>query len=401
MKKIFISYRRAEAEYAAGALGRELRAHFGEEQVFRDKEDIAGGVSWKLTVLQEIDRDSALLVLMGKEWAQAKDAQGARRLDNPQDPIFLELNDALSDGATVIPVLLENAAMPLESDLPPALKPMAEMNALRLRDSDWGYDLSKIVKTLEKSGFAPLAKPQPPPAPGPAPAPAPASDRRSGGYWGTFWAALILVVLLFAAFDKNWDSESFVGGAVFAALAFGLAAFSFTGLRHVSARAKWSSLALMGLAALVTLGYIGWAVDPGEGQAGATGGQDPGQSPVVVATAPAATPSAPADAPANPPVNVAARPAPASAGVTGRWRDSEDGTIVQFTEEGGNVHMIATNNGMAVEGYGQLSGSQLRVAVRMAGTPMGELQLTLSGDGRRLAGHHVTQDGRDPVTFVR
>ena len=43
MRKVFICYRRAEAEYAAGALGRELRAHFGEDQVFRDKEDIGGG----------------------------------------------------------------------------------------------------------------------------------------------------------------------------------------------------------------------------------------------------------------------------------------------------------------------------------------------------------------------
>ncbi|MBA2689551.1 MAG: hypothetical protein H0U63_01960 [Burkholderiales bacterium] len=63
MRKIFISYRRAEAEYAAGALGRELRHYFGDGQVFRDKEDIGGGVSWRKQVLAEIDADSALLVL--------------------------------------------------------------------------------------------------------------------------------------------------------------------------------------------------------------------------------------------------------------------------------------------------------------------------------------------------
>ena len=65
MRKIFITYRRMEAEYAAGALGRELRRHFGDEQIFRDKEDIAGGVSWKQQLLHEIDKDSALLVLIG------------------------------------------------------------------------------------------------------------------------------------------------------------------------------------------------------------------------------------------------------------------------------------------------------------------------------------------------
>ena len=73
MRKIFISYRRSEAEYAAGALGRELRRHFGDEQIFRDKEDVGGGVAWKRHVLHEIDRDSALLALIGPDWANVKD----------------------------------------------------------------------------------------------------------------------------------------------------------------------------------------------------------------------------------------------------------------------------------------------------------------------------------------
>jgi len=47
MRRIFVSYRRADSEYAAGALGRELRRFFGDEHVFRDKEDITGGVSWR------------------------------------------------------------------------------------------------------------------------------------------------------------------------------------------------------------------------------------------------------------------------------------------------------------------------------------------------------------------
>ena len=85
MRKIFISYRRSEAEYAAGALGRELRRRFGDEQEYRDKEDIGGGATWKQLLLHEIDRDSALLVLMGKGWADVRDSQGRRRLDSADD----------------------------------------------------------------------------------------------------------------------------------------------------------------------------------------------------------------------------------------------------------------------------------------------------------------------------
>jgi hypothetical protein len=57
MRKIFISYRRADTESHAGAVGRDLRRRFGGEQVFRDKEDGAGGVSWGQEVLHAIDRN--------------------------------------------------------------------------------------------------------------------------------------------------------------------------------------------------------------------------------------------------------------------------------------------------------------------------------------------------------
>ena len=162
MRKIFITYRRTEAEFAAGALGRELRRHFGDEQIFRDKEDIAGGASWKQQLLHDIDKDSALLVLIGRDWAELKDSRGRRRLDNPADGVRLELNDAIKDGAAIIPVLLENAQMPDERELPPELVSLVDFNALKLRDGDWQHDVDTICRTLERVGFKPLGSPHQP-----------------------------------------------------------------------------------------------------------------------------------------------------------------------------------------------------------------------------------------------
>ena len=156
MRKIFISYRRVDAEFPAGALGRDLRRLFGDGHVFRDKEDVGGGVSWRKEVLQEIDRDCALLVLIGRDWANAKDAHGKRRLDNSDDPLRLEIAGGLRGGATIFPILLENAEMPSEEELPPELRPLAEFNALKLRDGDWQYDLDTIRRTLQKAGFKPV-----------------------------------------------------------------------------------------------------------------------------------------------------------------------------------------------------------------------------------------------------
>ena len=156
MRKIFITYRRTEAEFPAGALGRELRRHFGDEQVFRDKENIGGGVSWKQQLLHEIDRDSAMLVLIGRDWANLTDGAGRRRLENPADGLLLEITDGLKDGATIIPVLLENAQMPDERELPAELRGLVDLNALRLRDGDWHHDVETICRTLERVGFEPL-----------------------------------------------------------------------------------------------------------------------------------------------------------------------------------------------------------------------------------------------------
>ena len=118
MRRIFVSYRRADSEYAAGALGRELRRFFGDEHVFRDKEDITGGVSWRQHVLQAIEGDSALLVLISKNWTHTTDSRGRRRLDDSTDPVRLEIADAIREGAAVIPILLEGAEMPGEAELP-------------------------------------------------------------------------------------------------------------------------------------------------------------------------------------------------------------------------------------------------------------------------------------------
>lgn len=154
MRKIFISYRRID-EIAAGRLGSDLRNHFGEDRVFRDKEDIGGGLSWRKEVLRAITKQSILLVLIGKDWANATDKHGMRRLNKSDDPLRLEITAALNEQAFIIPLLLQDAEMPSEEELPSELQALAEINALKLRDGDWVNDVDRICRTLAKAGFEP------------------------------------------------------------------------------------------------------------------------------------------------------------------------------------------------------------------------------------------------------
>jgi hypothetical protein len=216
MRKIFINYRRAEAEYAAGALGRDLRRHFGDDRIFRDKEDIAGGASWKRRVLDEINRESALLILIGRDWAKVTDAQGKRRLENPDDPLRMEIADGLSDGAAILPILLENAEMPADTELPEDLRSITEHNALKLRDSDWQYDLTNICRTLERAGFQPIAS-------SPQTKDAPSLPKTAVGSRVVVAAVIVALVSVLAAFgglaglggiDSEADTSKVVQPAV-------------------------------------------------------------------------------------------------------------------------------------------------------------------------------------------
>ena len=399
MRKIFISYRRSEAEYAAGALGRELRAHFGEQQVFRDKEDIGAGASWKKAVLGEIDRDSALLVLIGSQWSKAANAAGERRLDREDDPIVLEIADGIQDGASVIPVLLENAVMPGEVELPAKLRAMAEFNALRLRDGDWVHDVGRIVRALESAGFKPQV------APPAAPQTALALPVTKSG---KMIASYVLGVLALMAYKETHDAETYWGLAIFGAIALGLGALAYRDFRKGFARSQWPSLGAMVLGGFVTLGYTAWALDPNV----------PAKAPdsSIVATAPVAAPAAPAaatpllstpppnvaanvpNAPANPVNTVAAAP---QANLTGRWTDANDGTVINMNQRGERVELAAATQAIAMHGDGTLVGRQLDMTLKVSGMDIGTLKMTLDPNGRRLAGAMNVQGKVQLVTFQR
>ncbi len=407
MRKIFISYRRAEAEYAAGALGRELRRHFGNEHVFRDKEDIGGGVSWKQHVLDEIDEHSAMLVLMGKDWAKAADSQGKRRLDNPNDPIRIELTDGLKHRAAVIPVLLADAQMPSAADLPPELEAIAELNAVRLRDGDWQHDLDRICKTLERAGFKPAARMSPAPdetVERPALAP-PAEKVR--GVPIKLIASYVIGVLALGGYAETHDSETYWGLALLSVIALVLAVLAYRDYQRGRSNSHWSAIGAIALAALGTLGYAGWAMDDERNSNSRV------QSPDVPAPALPAAPAGQslATVPSAPPApNTAAVPAsnapPAAAAsgppnIAGRWKDADDDTAILFTQDGGSVHMVAMHQGLALEGNGALTGRQLRMKLSMAGVAFAEMQLTVSPDGRVMQGTMSAEGKVERVKMVR
>ncbi len=173
MKGIFISYRRQDSQSAAGRLADHLREAMTGVPIFRDVETIEPGINFVDAIDHALQSCGVLLAVIGPRWSSATDAAGKRRLDNPDDYTRLEIATALKrSGVRVIPVLVEDAKMPVKEELPDDLKLLSERNAIELSDKRWKFDVSTLVDTLHKAlDIDPEPKPPPQPPPKPAPEP--------------------------------------------------------------------------------------------------------------------------------------------------------------------------------------------------------------------------------------
>jgi formylglycine-generating enzyme required for sulfatase activity len=160
--RIFISYRRQDAEQAAGRLADDLRRHFEPEQIFEDIASIEPGADFEEALQQGLASCAAVIVVMGPAWATITDKQGRRRIELADDWVRQEVAHCLqSPGVGVFPVLVGDAHMPNADELPEALRPLTRRQAYPLTTRHWPKDVAVLVEHLKRI----LGLAQPPVAP--------------------------------------------------------------------------------------------------------------------------------------------------------------------------------------------------------------------------------------------
>ncbi|MFZ5818762.1 MAG: SUMF1/EgtB/PvdO family nonheme iron enzyme [Chloroflexota bacterium] len=147
--RIFISYRRVDSGGYAGRIYDRLAARFGEDAVFMDVDDIPAGLDFVEVLQNAVQSCDALAALIGRNWLDARDEAGGRRLDNPEDFVRVEIAAALERGIRVIPVLVDGAPIPRASDLPENLKPLARRNAVQVNHHSFNADAYHLIEQLE------------------------------------------------------------------------------------------------------------------------------------------------------------------------------------------------------------------------------------------------------------
>jgi roadblock/LC7 domain-containing protein len=147
---IFISYRRQESSHLAGRLYDRLAERFGAERVFMDVATIDLGVDFTEVITRAVGSCQVLVAVIGPQWVTVADADGRRRLRDPNDFVRLEIKAALERDVRVIPILVEGAPMPRLRDLPRPLAGLARRNAMTMRHESFPYDAERLLEAIER-----------------------------------------------------------------------------------------------------------------------------------------------------------------------------------------------------------------------------------------------------------
>lgn len=149
MTQVFLNYRRTDEPFGVAMIDQKLSARFGSEAVFLASKSIELGSRWESEMFDAVTRSTALLAVIGRRWLDERNAEGDRRIDDPQDFVRREILLAMELGKKVIPVRLETPRMS-ENDLPAALRPLLEQQDIELRFHTSGPDLDRLELKLRR-----------------------------------------------------------------------------------------------------------------------------------------------------------------------------------------------------------------------------------------------------------
>lgn len=172
--KIFINYRHEDMPFAAMTLYRELRGRFGKENIFFDEGTLRPGMRFPEEIKSHLtDGAGAFIALIGSRWMPTMTAHRQR---GDLDYVTKEIELALQNRWTVIPVLVDDASLPDALQLPPATRALPDCQAARLRQMNLDDDIEELSARLNeiREGRKDEIEPpptviEPPPVPGPPP----------------------------------------------------------------------------------------------------------------------------------------------------------------------------------------------------------------------------------------
>lgn len=147
--KIFLNYRRADAEAWADRLFERLIKQFPRENVFMDIDgNIPLGLPWATWLDQQVAACDLMLVLIGRGWVAEFQARAA---PDERDFVRVEIESALARKIPVVPVFLGDAPIPHSAELPGSVRPLLALQAARLQRQNFDSDAEGLITGVSRS----------------------------------------------------------------------------------------------------------------------------------------------------------------------------------------------------------------------------------------------------------
>jgi hypothetical protein len=171
----------------AGRMFDRLSDRFGEKSVFMDIDTIPiGAANYKETIREALGNVDVLLVVVGSRWLE-NGARGVPRITEADDVLRFEIETALEQGISVVPVVVEGGRMPAAGELPDSISRFAFHNAAEVSSGrDFRLHMDRLIGVIEKMPDRRRKKPLPVPPDG----------RSARQYWLELGAYVVVASVL-------------------------------------------------------------------------------------------------------------------------------------------------------------------------------------------------------------
>jgi hypothetical protein len=154
MAKIFLNYRRRDTPGHTGRLYDHLIKYFGEREVFFDINGLRVG-NFESTISKELKSCRVFIPVIGDRWSSLFDpSKSANDYVHKEIDFILSKNRKIDSdlpiGAVlVLPILVNNAGIPTETQVPAELHELLKMQMTTLDDRDFAGSVEKLVAKIE------------------------------------------------------------------------------------------------------------------------------------------------------------------------------------------------------------------------------------------------------------
>ena len=147
--RIFLNYRRTDADAWADRVYERILQHLPRENVFMDIDgNIPFGFTWADWLDKQVAECDLMLALIGRQWVAEF---GARSAPGVHDFVRVEIESALARKIPVVPVFLGDAQVPAKADLPESVRPLLDLQAARLQRTTFEADVTSLIEGAIRS----------------------------------------------------------------------------------------------------------------------------------------------------------------------------------------------------------------------------------------------------------